>query len=270
MKHKITDLNGYDLSRDWFDWCFENTDLITPTHTAMYFFIIEHWNRLGQKQKFGLPMEMTKDALGIKNYKTYSKVFNDIANWGFIQILQKSKNQYSANVIALVKNTKPNTKALTKASLKHVPKQVQSIVGIDKPYNHITNNTHKEINVCEKKTVLSFDEFWELYDKKVGNKSKLRSKWEKIPEPARLKILEHVKLYKESTTEKRFRKDPQTYINNQSWNDEIINRNGTSSTNIKNNTGGFSRQGYDPNNGIKTTELQSTKNRPKIFSAESI
>lgn len=53
-------------------------------------------------------------------------------------------------------------------------------------------------------------------------------------------------------------------------NQQKFDKNGTNSTNIKNNTSGFSRQGYDPNNGIKTTELQSTKNRPKIFSAESI
>ena len=141
---KKIEITGYELSRNWFDWCYENPELITPTHTAMYFFIIEHWNRMGQKDKFGLPSEMTKDALGIKNYKTFAKVFNDLIDWGFIKIIQKSKNQYSSNIIALVKNTKANTKALTKASLKHVPKQVQRIVGIFKPNNLITlepNNT---------------------------------------------------------------------------------------------------------------------------------
>lgn len=124
---------GYELSRNFFDWCFENPEKVKPNHIAMYFFIVEHWNRLGQKDKFGLPMEMTKDAIGIKNYKTYSKTFEDLVEWKFIKVLERSKNQYSANVIALVKNTKANTKALSKASLKHSQKQVQSIVGIDKP-----------------------------------------------------------------------------------------------------------------------------------------
>lgn len=137
-------LTGYKLSRNWFDWCFENPEIITPTHTAMYFFIIEHWNRLGQKEKFGLPMEMTKDAIGIKNYKTFSKVFNDLVDWKFISIHQRSRNQYSANIIALVKNTKANTKALTKASLKHSQKQVHGIVGIDKPINQEPNNQEQE------------------------------------------------------------------------------------------------------------------------------
>jgi hypothetical protein len=126
-------INGYGLSRDWFDFCFENPDLISPTHTAMYFFIIEHCNRLGWKEKFGLPMEMTKEAIGIKNYRTFSKTFNDLVDWGFINIIQKSKNQYSSNIIAIVKNTKANTKALSKAMQNHSQKQVHSIVGIDKP-----------------------------------------------------------------------------------------------------------------------------------------
>ena len=43
-------LSGYELSRDWFDWCFEHSDEIRPTHTALYFFAIEHCNRLGWKK----------------------------------------------------------------------------------------------------------------------------------------------------------------------------------------------------------------------------
>ena len=86
-------MNSYELSRKWFDWCFENPEKISPNHSAMYFFIIEHCNRLGWKSKFGLPMEMTKDAIGMKNYRTYTKTFNDLVEWGFIDVVQKSKNQ---------------------------------------------------------------------------------------------------------------------------------------------------------------------------------
>lgn len=137
-------MNSYELSRDWFDWCFDNPELITPTHTALYFFIIEHCNRLGWKEKFGLPMEMAKDAIGVKNYRTYSKTFSDLEKWGFIKIVQKSKNQYSSNVIAIVKNTKAKSKALDKAMQSHTQKQsqkqVHGIVGIDKPNNLKPNN----------------------------------------------------------------------------------------------------------------------------------
>ena len=98
----------------------------------MYFFIIEHCNRLGWKEKFGLPMEMTKDAIGIKNYRTYSDTLRDLIEWGFIKEIQKSKNQYSSCIIAIAENTEAHTKALDKALQKHSKKQVHGIVGIDK------------------------------------------------------------------------------------------------------------------------------------------
>jgi len=146
-------MNSYELSRSWFDFCFENPEKITPTHTAFYFFCIEHCNRLGWKEKFGLPMEMTKEALGIKNYRTYSKVFNDVVDFGFIKVVERSKNQYSATIISIAKNTKAHakadTKALDKAMIKHSQKQVHGIVGIDKHYNkeqlNLLTKNHKEV-----------------------------------------------------------------------------------------------------------------------------
>lgn len=135
-------INTFELSREWFDWCYEHPELISTNHTALYFFIIDHYNRLGWKQKFGLPTMMAMEAIGIKSWKTYSKAFSDIVSWGFIKVIEKSKNQYSATVIALVKNTRANTKALSKASKKHGQKQYKSIVDIDIPITiePITNN----------------------------------------------------------------------------------------------------------------------------------
>ena len=80
---------------------------------------------------------MAKDAIGIKSYTTYVKTLNNLVEWGFIQMIEKSKNQYSSNIIALPYNSKALGKALDKAIVKHVVKQVEStcesIVSIDKP-----------------------------------------------------------------------------------------------------------------------------------------
>ena len=54
-------LTGYELSRNWFDWTFENPDIVNTNHTALYFYILELNNRLGSKEKFGLPSAETKD-----------------------------------------------------------------------------------------------------------------------------------------------------------------------------------------------------------------
>jgi len=144
--------NGYELSRKWFDFCFENPERIKPNHTAMYFFAIEHCNRLGWKRKFGFPSTMVMEAIGIKSYNTYIKTLNDLIDFGFIIILEKSKNQYSANIIALSKNTKALTKALTKAIVKHTSKQSESIDSIDKP---LTIKPKNSISFYEKERDLN-------------------------------------------------------------------------------------------------------------------
>lgn len=68
----------------------------------------------------------------------------------------------------------------------------------------------------------SFDEFWNLYDKKVGDKDKLQKKWEALTDNERQIAMDHIPKYKIAQPEKKFRKDPQTYLNNKSFNDEII------------------------------------------------
>ena len=82
-------MNGYDLSKEFFDWCYENPDKINPNHIALYFFIIEHSNRLGWKDKFGLPTQMAMDAIGIKNWRTYKRRLMIWLNLGFFKLIEK-------------------------------------------------------------------------------------------------------------------------------------------------------------------------------------
>jgi hypothetical protein len=133
-------MNSYELSRKWFDWTFENPERINPNHTALYFFIIEHCNRLGWKEKFGLPTTMAKEAIGIRSYNTYINTLNDLVEFGFIKLIEKSKNQYSSNIVALSNFDKAPDKALDKAMVKHVTKQGESIDSINK--QETINNKH--------------------------------------------------------------------------------------------------------------------------------
>jgi hypothetical protein len=151
-------LNSYELSRKWFNYSFDNPEKVKPIHSAIFFFAIEHCNRLGWKQKFGFPSQMVMEAIGVKSWKTYTKALNEVVEFGFIEMIQKSKNQYSANIIAIVKNTKAPTKALDKALSTHRQKQCSSIVSIDKQYNkeqrtseHFTHESFiKWFNDCRK------------------------------------------------------------------------------------------------------------------------
>lgn len=67
----------------------------------------------------------------------------------------------------------------------------------------------------------SFEDFWKLYDKNNA-RSKCEKKWEKIKQVAREKIMEHLALYVRATPDKTYRKNPETYLSKESWNDEII------------------------------------------------
>lgn len=147
-------MNSYDLSRKFVDFSFENPSKIKPNHYALYFFAIEHCNRLGWKKEFGLPTTMTMEAIGIRSYNTYSKTLKELIKFGFFELIESSKNQYSANIIALSNFNKALDKALDKAFIKHRTKQrestEQSIDSIDKPINQLTiEQTNKENDVFE-------------------------------------------------------------------------------------------------------------------------
>jgi hypothetical protein len=133
-------MNGYELSRAFWDYAFEHPEKIRPIHSAIFFFAIEHCNRLGWKVKFGFPTTMAMDAIGVKSYNTYTRALSELVDYGFIEMIQQSKNQYSANIIALSKNDEALDKALDKALIKHGTKQsesnYQSTVSIDKQYNN--------------------------------------------------------------------------------------------------------------------------------------
>lgn len=75
------------------------------------------------------------------------------------------------------------------------------------------------------KSVFGFDEFWDAYDKKTGRKN-CEKLYAKIPEQDRAKIKAHVPQYVAATPDKKYRKDPQTYLNGKCWEDEIITNNG--------------------------------------------
>jgi len=141
-------MNSYELSRSFTDWCFSNPEKVKPIHYAIYFFAIEHCNRLGWKDKFGFPSQMVMEAIGVKNWRTYSSGLDELVEFGFIEMIEISKNQYSSNIIAIVKNTKAHTKALDKALSKHIQKHStkhsQSTVSIDKQLNNITRNKEQE------------------------------------------------------------------------------------------------------------------------------
>jgi hypothetical protein len=116
--------------------------------------LVYHWNKLSQKEKFGLPSAVTMEATGIRNYKTYRKCLNDLAEFGFITIVQQAINQYQAVVVAWGKNTKAQTEALPEALTKAQTEALPHIVELN------NNRTKEQKNISAKKQFVppTFDE----------------------------------------------------------------------------------------------------------------
>jgi len=93
------------------------------------------------------------------------------------------------------------------------------------------NSNKSSINNTSLISGYSFEEFWIDYDKKVGDKENIQKKFENISESNREKIKNHIPEYKQAQPEKKFRKNPSTYLNQKGWTDEIIQ---SQSNNFKN------------------------------------
>lgn len=105
-------------------------------------------------------------------------------------------------------NSKPNNKPNNKPKL-----------------NLPEDRNRNEINI-------GFEDYWNAYDKKRGDKIKLEIKWISLSDEDRKLIMEYIPKYKAAQPDKLYRKDPDTFLNNKSWNDEIIISNGhTNQTN---------------------------------------
>ena len=94
---------------------------------------------------------------------------------------------------------------------------------------HMETETENRNITINENINIDFDWFWNEYDKKIGEKQKLKKKWNKLTDEERQNAMNYLDLYKQSVPDKQFRKNPETFLNNKSWNDEIINRNNTTS-----------------------------------------
>tara|TARA_R100000781_G_scaffold109178_1_gene73998 strand:+ start:397 stop:888 length:492 start_codon:yes stop_codon:yes gene_type:complete len=69
---------------------------------------------------------------------------------------------------------------------------------------------------------VQFEQWWKLYDKKRA-KVKVKKIFNRVINSKNVgELMEHTKQYVKSTPEIQYRKDPSTYLNQESWNDVVI------------------------------------------------
>lgn len=79
-----------------------------------------------------------------------------------------------------------------------------------------------KVKQSKKNTDIGFENFWNIYNKKTGNKDIIFKKWLQLKKEEHDKIFATLPDYIKSTPDKKYRKNPQTYLNQKSWLDEII------------------------------------------------
>jgi uncharacterized protein YdaU (DUF1376 family) len=107
----------------------------------------------------------------------------------------------------------PKNDSTSKAYAKHMETETETI-------NETINITKTKVEILDTK----FEDWWIWYDYKIS-KDKAKKSWKQLNEQEKDLALQFVKSYVESTPDKSFRKHPTTYINQKSFNDEIIKRN---------------------------------------------
>ena len=84
-------------------------------------------------------------------------------------------------------------------------------------------STQKEIESKKKKETkkeinISFEEFWEIYKKKI-EKAKCMEKWNKLSDKDRELIMIHIPIYENSLSDLKYLKTPMNYLNSEMWKD---------------------------------------------------
>lgn len=222
---KRNEMNGYNLTRNWFNYKFENQGVLKPVDAELYFYIVDKWNRLGQIDVMGLPTDFTMQALEIGSYKTYKKALDRLIENNFIIEITKSKNIHLSRKIALVKNTNEDTKAFDKANINaHTNESTNESAVIDKQLNNQTIKQLKRERFAPPKfyEVEQFvndknyqnvnpDKFWNYYESNgwMVGKNKMKDwkaairKWSATDNNANLNNSKHNKNEREELTVNR-------------------------------------------------------------------
>lgn len=124
--------------------------------------------------------------------------------------------------------------------LKHLENEIENEIVIE--------NTNEEESEIKIEVWPTFDDFWNLYDKKT-DRAKCEKKWNNLKQEDKEAIMEYLPAYKQSTPDKKYRRNPETFLNNKTWENEIIDNSTGNNRNRIPQAGSFTLAdfGYDEN-----------------------
>jgi hypothetical protein len=161
--------------------------------------VLKHQLKVGKKLEKCWKFMESLQIISSNNGETFNKQLLNYSE------KYKIKKEINAKRISEWRDNQTNIENVTcYESVRNTPKVKVSKVKVNKVNN------------------ISFDDFWILYDKRKGDKTKLEAKWNKLTDEERTNIMAYIPKYIKSQPDKKYRKDPATFLNNKSWNDELI------------------------------------------------
>lgn len=174
----------------------------------------------------------------IRNFATmFAKVMpfdTDVIHNGLFELIDEKVIQIEGDTISQKRMIKDNNLSVTRSNTgslggkKTKENRLNFATANNVANTEIESDNENDINTLHNKKEINidFEEFWILYDKRVGDKKKLKKKWEAYTDEERVLSKDHTIKYKFAQPDKKFRKNMETYLNQKSFNDEIIQSNG--------------------------------------------
>lgn len=196
----------------WDNW-YSGTQLLSRFLKGCYMDLLH-----AQFNNGHLSLEEIKTCLGSdfgQSWPTLQKKFTRDENGMFFnERTELEKNRRAKFVESRSNNKSGRKKSYDKSHDKHMINHMGDGNG------NLSLGEDKE-GPGEKEGDISFDTFWDLYDKKE-DRLKCEKKWGSIAKRERERILEVLPAYIISKPDKKFRKNPLTWLNGKCWQDEIL------------------------------------------------
>jgi hypothetical protein len=205
-------------------WRDEFVEGLTPEQKFFYLYLLTN-DRTTQCGIYEITIKQMCYDTGY-NDDTIKKLIEYFIGTGKVRYSNDTKEIALKNWVKYNDSNSPKVKACIDNELKKVKNRVliQYIYSIDTHTQEEEEQEEDKEQEQQQEVNIDFEWFWNEYDKKIGVKEKLKNKWLKLSDLERENAMNYIDLYKKSVPDKQFRKNPETFLNNKSWNDEIIER----------------------------------------------
>ena len=142
---------------------------------------------------------------------------------GKIRYNENTKELAIGNWLKYNSSTSPKVKSCIDKEFKLVKDTVliEYVKSMDTQSQEEQEEEEQEEEQEQKEINIEFSKFWNLYNKKVGDKNKIEKKWNKLKDDERQKIIDTLPNFLNSIKDKQYLPYPETYLNNKRWQDEI-------------------------------------------------